>query len=521
MNALIVMDAGTTGVKANLIERSGRILGSHQASYSSTTKGNTVEQQPEDWWRAAIECLRAITAELGQVTLDGIALSGQMQNLILGSKGEVIAPAILYSDTRAQSEAEIISQQIGEVTLQSATGNLQDASSLLAKLLWLKKHRSRQYTESDILMIGAHDFLAWKLCGVHLADYTTAATTGLLDLHANAWALDILTALNLRTDFLPTLAPSGTLAGHLHHAAAAATGLPSGLPIYHGSGDAATATVGAGAGEPGHFYAYLGSSGWLAATRHGEPVDPGSGIFNLRHPDTKRLILIGPMLTAAGNFGWLNATFGELEAIVSWSSTSDSYAALERSAAEAKPGSGGVLYLPHLAGERAPFRDPHARGVFFGLSTTTTRADIYRAVLEGVTLSMRAIRETMLTSELETISVLNLVGGGARSALWAQIFADVFDCQVNVLAGPSDAGTRGAAIITGKALGWHDSYIPPGDFFPLQSSFTPQPSSLEVYNQSFEVFRQIYPALKPVFAAHAANSRGQVNVRSLSSLEEG
>jgi xylulokinase len=505
MNALIAMDAGTTGIKATLIERSGRILVSHMVSYSTTTKGNTVEQQPEDWWQAAKECLSAIADQLDQITLDGIALSGQMQNLILISKGHVIAPAILYSDTRAQEEAKIINQQIGELTLQSATGNLQDASSLLAKLLWLKKHRSSKYAQTDVVLIGTHDFLAWKLCGAHLADYTTAATTGLLDLNANAWALDILHALNLRDDFLPSLAPSGILAGQLDHTAAVATGLPTGLPIYHGSGDAATATVGAGAGEPGRFYAYLGSSGWLAATRNGAPMDPGSGIFNLRHPDANRLILIGPMLTAAGNFGWLNAAFGELEAVVAGSSTSDSYAALERTAAEAKPGSRGVLYLPHLAGERAPFRDPHARGVFFGLSTTTTRADLYRAVLEGVALSMRAIRDTMLTSEHETISGLNLVGGGVRSALWAQIFADVFGCQVNVLAGPSDAGTRGAAIITGKALGWYDSYTPPGDFFPLQSSFTPQPSSLEVYNRSFEVFRQLYPALQPVFAAHAAN----------------
>jgi xylulokinase len=505
MNAIIAIDAGTTGIKTTLIDRSGRILGSHQVGYPTHTRGNRVEQQPEDWWQAAAASLREIAAEFGQIKLDGIALSGQMQDLILISKGQVTAPAILYSDTRAQQEAQLVMNEIGESDLQSVTGNLQDASSLLAKLLWLKQHRYDLYHQADTLLIGAHDFLAFRLCGARLADYTTAATTGLLNLHANTWCLDLLRTLDLRSDFLPTLAPSGILAGRLSAAAAAVTGLPVGLPIYHGAGDAAAATVGAGAGEPDRFYAYLGTSNWLAATRTGAPVDPQSGIFNLRHPDSANLILIGPMLTAAGNFGWLNTAFGGLEAAASGNVQADTYAALNQAASQAQPGSGGVLYLPHLAGERAPFRDPHARGVFFGISVTTGRCDLYRAVLEGVALSMRAIRQTMLTGAEETISELNLVGGGARSPLWAQIFADVFNCQVNVLSNPSDAGARGAAIITGKALGWYNSYTPQGDFFPLQASFTPQPSVVEVYDRSFEVFLQIYPALKPVFAAHAAH----------------
>lgn len=504
MDAIIAVDAGTTGIKAALIDRNGRILFSHQAGYATQAHGNRIEQQPEDWWQAVIECLKAVVAANISSNLEGIAFSGQMQDLILIAKGKVIAPAILYSDTRAQAEADEVRQKISDITLETATGNLQDASSLLAKLLWLKKHRPDLYTQADKIFIGAHDFLTYKLCGSHLADFTTAATTGLMNLEENAWALDILHALDLRTDFLPALATSGTLAGHLSSDAAAAAGLPTGLPIYHGSGDAAAATVGAGAGEPGHFYAYLGTSGWLATARTGKPVDPNSGIFNLRHPDAVRLILIGPMLTAAGNFGWLHSAFGELEAAQSTDSHIDAFTSLNLAAAGAEPGSAGVMYLPHLAGERSPFRDPNARGVFFGINPNTSRAHLYRAVLEGVALSMRAIRQAMQTGEDSPITDLNLVGGGARSALWAQIFADVFNCQVNVLADPSDAGARGAAIITGRALGWYDSYTPPGDFFPLQTALAPQPQSVGVYDRTFEVFQQLYPALKPVFAAHAA-----------------
>jgi xylulokinase len=504
MNAIIAVDAGTTGIKAALIDRNGRILFSHQAGYATAAQGNRIEQRPDDWWQAAQECLKAVKAANISIKLDGLTSSGQMQDLILIAKGEVIAPAILYSDTRAQAEADEVRQKISEMTLQTVTGNLQDASSLLAKLLWVKKHCPDIYAKADTILIGAHDFLTYKLCGARLADYTTAATTGLMELKKNAWAFDVMQALDLRTDFLPALTASGTLAGQLNSDVAAVTGLPTGLPIYHGAGDAAAATVGAGAGEPGHFYAYLGTSGWLATARTGKPVDPTSGIFNLRHPDAHHLILIGPMLTAAGNFGWLHSVFGELEAAQSKYSSIDAFAALNLAAAEAEPGSSGVLYLPHIAGERSPFRDPNARGVFFGINPNTTRSNLYRAVLEGVAFSMRTIRLAMRTGEEDPIAELNLVGGGARSALWAQIFADVFNCQVNVLANPSDAGARGAAIITGKVLGWFNSYTPQGDFFPLQATFSPQPSAVEVYDRSFEVFQQLYPALKPVFAAHAA-----------------
>ncbi|MEN4098812.1 MAG: FGGY family carbohydrate kinase, partial [Anaerolineaceae bacterium] len=450
MEAIVVLDIGTTGTKAALINRSGKILAGEYAGYDLYAQGREVEQDPADWWQATQSSLRALVKVVPpEARLAAIILSGQMQDVILVGPEDALAPAILYSDARAQEEAAAILVKLGEEKIISTTGNLQDATSLLTKLLWLKRKRPELYEAACKLMIGAHDYVTWKLCGAHMADYTTASTTGLLDLHNNCWAEHLLKALDLRRDWLPELVLSGVQAGCVDTAAAAATGLPEGLPVFHGPGDAATTTLGAGAGEPGRDYVYLGTSGWLAATTNGPPVDPRTGIFNLCHPNPTQLILIGPMITAAGNFEWLRRQFGDLET----ARPEDAYTRLNELAAQSPAGSNGLLYLPYLSGERAPFRDADARGVFFGLSITSTRQDMYRAVLEGVALSMRMIGDVMFPQG--KTAELSLVGGGVRSLLWPQIFANVFRCRVLVLADPGDVGVRGALLAVGKALGWY------------------------------------------------------------------
>lgn len=508
MEIVVAVDIGTTGAKAALIDRQGKVLARAATGYGLNSQEYRVEQSPDDWWRAACASLQQLWPQQPQAVPAGIVLSGQMQDVILVDAEKSLAPAILYSDTRARPEAQQVLAQVGEEALQKITGNLQDATGLLAKLLWLKKHRFDLYSAARSLFMGAHDYIAWKLCGACATDYTTAATTGLLDLEKNQWATALLGTLGLRQDWLPQLVTAEAQVGQITATAAAQTGLPAGIPVFHGAGDAATTTLGAGAGEPGQYYAYLGTSGWLAATQTGQPVDPRTGIFNLRHPQPAQLIMIGPMLTAAGNFEWLRKQFGDLEASARAGSGADPYDILNEQAGQAPVGCNGVIYLPYLAGERAPFRDANARGVFFGLSVNTSRPDLYRAVLEGVAFSMRAIRQTMGLTAQVSPSELNLVGGGAKSHLWAQIFAGVFNCRVKVLAGPGDVGARGAALIAGKALGWYDSFMPGSAYFPAQSIFEPTPHAVQRYDRLFEIFNQLYPALQTSFAtlAHTLES---------------
>ena len=305
MQQIIAIDIGTTGAKTALITRSGEILARHYGMYETMSHQSLVEQDPENWWEAVKQGILSINSQVDKENFCGIVLGGQMQDCILLNETSLLAPAILYSDTRAQTEIREIQQIIGEDRLTRITGNIQDASSLLAKLLWLKKHKPDTYTRLKTSLFGAHDYIAWKLVGSTNTDFTTATTTGLLDIRQNRWALDIMHELGLRTDILPQLVPGETIDGYLSENMAVSLGLPANCPVFHGSGDVGTTTLGSNAGEPGTTSCYLGTSGWIAATTEDVLANPDSGIFNLRHPDPGRIIQVGPMLFAGGNIQWI------------------------------------------------------------------------------------------------------------------------------------------------------------------------------------------------------------------------
>src|SRR5690606_3087142 len=256
-------------------------------------------------------------------------------------------------------------------------------------------------------------------------------------------------------------------------------GLAPGTPVVQGAGDAATATLGAGAGEPGRTYLYLGTSGWLAASLDGQAADPSPSVLSLLHPDPRRQLLIGPMMTAAGNLEWVRRQLGN-----------PSYDRLSAMAAGAPAGSGGVRYYPYLAGERSPFQNPHARAAFTGLSTATEPEHLVRAVMEGVAFALRTIAEAMPAGER-----LYAAGGGARSDVWCRIIAAVLQRPVYRLAQAEDVGVRGAAIVAGRALGWYDRWFPGDGFFPVEAVFEPDRQEISIYNEEYCVFLEGHPYL--------------------------
>lgn len=497
MNTLLALDIGTGGTKATLVTRSGQLIGAGYAEHETNTRaGNRIEQTPADWWRAtgaAIAQLRQDEVlEKGQ--LCGITLSGQMQDLILlGDTSPhdhgAIGPAILYSDTRAQAEAQAISAQIGSDDLLRITGNTQDASSLLAKWRWLANHEPDRLAASHTLLLGAHSYVGWRMCGTASCDYTTAATTGLLDLHTNGWATELLERLGLNATMLPPLCPASQRIGSLTEEAAQQLQLPAALPVFAGAGDLAATTVGVGAGEPDRAYCYLGTSGWIATTLTQATPSTDGGIFTLRHPDPQRFIQVAPMLTAGGNLAWARSQ------VAAPCRGDDDYETINRMVAAAPTGSHGVLYLPHLAGERSPFRDPDARACYIGISHRTTRADLLRAVMEGVAYAYRSLLEALTTPPGDLV----VAGGGAQSAVWMQILADVVGRTVHVVADPEQATARGAAIIAGRTLGWYDSYAP-ADLFPLAATYAPVTTSHQRYEPLYAAYQQLYPQLRGVFA---------------------
>jgi xylulokinase len=482
-NTWLAFDIGTTGTKAALIGPDGRTLRSaYRSHHTLSAEGGVVEQLAEHWWEAVIEAAQ----ELNATEAEAIALTGQMQDLILvNAQGEPTHPVILYSDTRARDEASEINSRIGTERLRQLTGNEQGASSLLAKLLWLSHHEPETLAHSAHLLVGAADFVALKLTGTPVVDTTTASTTGLLDINTRTWlGHDLLSTLGLERIYpqLPPVRPGGSLVGTLRPDRAAQLGLREGIPVYHGPGDAGATTLGVGSGEPGNVYAYLGTSGWVAFTST-RRADPETGVFTLAHPHPARYITVAPLLTAGGNLDWVRDLFGV-----------DDLASLIDEALSREPTS--LIYLPYLNGERSPFSDPLARAALIGLNARHTRADLCRAVLEGVVYAYRHALEALVE---EPVAHLTLTGGGTRSRGWCQLFADITRIPVAIAEDAEHVGARGAVLAAQVASTHYADYAPPG-FFPVATSLQPGETQRAHYERQYGLFRAAYPALKPVFA---------------------
>jgi len=453
---------GTTGAKVALVDENG--FEAHEkcsvyARYSSGTIvcDGKVEQVPEDWYDAVAAACRDIMSR-STVIPSAIVLSGQMQNTILLSNKECssLGNAILYSDARASKEANFIEEFFGgRDELQELTGLYTGASSVLAKLLWLKQHKKHLLNKCDKIVVGAHSYICWKMCGKTVCDFTTASTTSLLNMKhwPPIWLKDEIEQLGIDSTKLPDLQSALSVTGYLTEMCAKDLQLPKGLPVIHGSGDMGSTSVGAGAGIVGGTYAYIGTSGWVATARSGYVKAPQGG-FTMLHPDPTLSFNVASMMTAGGNLEWLRQVTQEanfpaekgLEQISELASTSPA-------------GSKGVYYLPYLAGERSPFEDPDIRGAFIGLGLETTQCDMYRAVMEGVACAYRSLLTIVLGEEYPAfLSSLWLVGGGAKSKIWPQIMADVLKIPVRTESLDNsrvvDVATKGAAMIASVAMGW-------------------------------------------------------------------
>ena len=477
----LVFDIGSSGAKAAIIA-DGEILRSASAEYATRYgAAGSVEQDAGDWWDAVVRACRDLQAP---ADLSGIVLTGQMQDLILLDKdGAPVRPVMLYSDTRAVAQIERIHELVNPADLVAFTGNVQSAGSLLAKLRWLREHEAGSLASAARLVFGAADYIGACMTGNVATDATTASTTGLWNLADRALLSDELLErleLDWLRPMLPNVVPGGARIGELSERAAAALQLPAATPVFLGPGDAGAATIGAGCGEPGRAYAYVGTSGWVgfSALEIGEAA---AGVLTLAHPKPGHYIQVVPMMTSAGNLDWLQSIFSER-----------SHQQIIQEALERQPGN--LLFLPYLHGERAPFDDPFARGAYIGIAASTTKADLWRALLEGLVF---AYRHTLSALSPQPPEKLALIGGGARDTALNQLFADIIGLPVHLPPNAENAGLHGALRATDVAVGFSDDYaIDPA---PQTQILRPDRRHHELYQRKYRHFLAAYQALKPLF----------------------
>lgn len=427
-SAVLGLDVGTTSVKAALV-LDGRAAHPAEVPLGLVTpRPGWAEQHPDDWWaavRAAVGSVRAASAADFE-RIGAIAVTGQMQDLVaLDASGVPVRPAILYSDVRAAGEHDELRGRLGSAW-SSAIGAEPDATNVAAKWTWLARHEPDAAARAAVVLFGAHSFVVHRLTGgVAACDPTTAATTGFYDLAAGAWWGPIAAATGCP---LPALARVTDPAGPLTADVADEFGLPAGIPVVHGPGDAMATTVGLIGADCDRPYAYLGTSGWVAV---GTPRPrPAPGVVVLPGIDPSHWVSALPMPTAGAALDWARdallggVTPSELDALAT-----DACAATE-----------GVMFLPHLDGARLPRPAPAATGVLVGMRRSTTREVIAAAVIEGLAHAVRQLVELAAPDA----PALAVCGGVARSAVVRQVLADVTGREVQLLA-DEHAALLGAA----------------------------------------------------------------------------
>jgi len=496
---ILAHDLGTTGNKATLFDEAGTAVAAAFEAYDTAyPQPNWAEQDSADWWRAVRDSTCRLLAASGVAPgeIAAVSFSGMMNGaLVVDAAGAPLRPAIIWADQRATAEAEFLARCCGMESVYRRTGHRPGASYTAAKVLWLQRHQPEVYART-YQVLQAKDYAAFKLTGVFATDYSDASSTNLFDLERRAWASDLIEAVGLDPAKLPPVYPSTTVIGKVTAEAAAQTGLLAGTPVVIGGGDGACATVGAGSVRPGDAYNYIGSSSWIAVTAAQPLYDPQMRTFTFAHLDPTLYFPTGTMQCAGGAFDWLERLLrGEGEGRL------DAHRdELTAGAAGVEPGAKGLLFLPYLLGERSPHWNPQARGVFAGLTMSHGRAEMTRAVLEGVALNLKMILDAFLEQGAATRSeAMRLIGGGARSPVWRQILADVYGLPILLPALLAEATSLGAAIAGGVGVGLFPDFGVAHQFVRVEEAERPDPARRQRYAVLYDIFRQAYTALEPIF----------------------
>jgi len=489
------LDVGTSGLKAVLLDATGATIDEATADYPlHTPRPGWTEQDADDWWAAAQRVLHDLWARGHRPSdLEGIGLSGQMHSLVLVDQtGQVCAPAILWSDQRTAAECEQIARRIGTAALLAQTGNLALPGFTAPKLLWVARHWPDAYRRAATLLL-PKDFLRYRLTGALATDVSDASGTLLFDVRQRRWSEDVVDALGIARGLLPPAYEGTAQTGSVSRPAAAATGLLAGTPVVAGAGDNAAAAVGVSAIDPGVLMLSIGTSGVLFAPLRDYPSHVDGRVHVFCHALPGRWHLMAVTLSAGGSLRWLRDVVAPPLPVAG----EEAYAWLMQRAATAPPGAAGLVFLPYLSGERSPYVDPLARGVFFGLHLGHRLEHLTRSVLEGVAFSQRQGLALMRASGASA-EVVRGAGGGLQSAVWRQILADVLGIGVQTTTAPTGAA-RGAAVLAGLGIGL---YAGPdvGIAWAEQRLEAPRPPAAELEG-AWHVYERLYGALAPIFAA--------------------
>jgi xylulokinase len=494
MDYVLGIDVGTGGTRAVLVDRNGAIASSATCEHVPFASPQTgwAEQGPHDWWKAAGSAIKQVLASAGNPNIVCVGLAGQMHGaVLLDENDQVLRPALIWCDQRTQVQCDWLNSKVGAQRIIELTCNPALTNFTLTKLLWVRDNEPEIWKRFRRVLL-PKDYVRFRLTGEHAMDVAEASGTLMLDVANRRWSQEMMSAAGLPMSCLPKLFESPEVCARISEAGAAHSGLKPGTPVVAGAGDQAGGAVGMGIVRAGAVSATIGTSGVVFAATDTPAMDAKGRVHTFCHAVPGRWHVMGVTQAAGLSFSWLRDLLRN-------DSTELSYDELTREAAAVPAGSDGVLWAPYLMGERTPHLDPNARATLTGLTANHTRGHVVRAVLEGVAFSLKDTFS--LFAEMQVpVSKVRLGGGGARSDLWRQIQADVYEHEVEVLTAEEGAA-YGAALLAGVGAKFWGSVEEACDaVVSVQTRVSPDSRSAQAIRKQYENYRQLYPALKSIFA---------------------
>lgn len=489
---VIGCDIGTSGTKAVLADAGGNIVAKAYRPHGIITlHSGWAEQNPDVWLEAALETISEAAAAADENEIACICISALYggTGALCGENMEIVRPAIIWMDRRAEEESAFISDTIGEKAIYEETGNGIDSYFGYTKLLWVKNNEPDNWKKIRMIL-PVHSYIVYRLTGKITADFCSAGNVGgIYDYNNHRWSEAMTERLGISLELLPqTLQRPDEIAGSLNGEYAEKTGLPAGVPICVGTVDCVSAMLSAAIIRNGDNAAVLGTSLNWGFIHQKKPENPKLISMPYCTSPSDTSYTYGGASTAGALPRWFMTNFTEGESAERYREIED-----EILRSEMKPGADGLVILPYFMGERTPVWDENASGLILGLSLAHTKHHVFRAILESTAYALRHIMESMLSEQKPNRIIL--VGGGSRSKIWQHIFADVTGIPVCTTAKEVEA-PLGDAFIAAKAAGMVKAYSQIEEWVVFNEPVMPNEENHRLYNGYFEIYRELYPILK-------------------------
>lgn len=484
MEYVIGLDLGTGTIKGIAVDHNGEILSKHSEGYKVYTEGNGYsEQNPEDWYEASLKVLKKIVVDLSGHNLKAISISGQMHSLVLLDKEcNVIRRSILWNDTRNTKQCNYVMDEIGE-KIVDITGNKCLEGFTLPKILWVKENEPDNW-EKTFKFCMPKDYLVFKYTGNICTDVSDAAATLIFDIDKKVWSDEILDFLHLEKEKCPKVYNSTECVGELNEEIKRELNIQGDVKILPAGADNSCSALGSGIINDNRSLLSIGTSGvYLRYENNYKNYNGKLHMFNNVIPNS--YYSMGVTLSAGDSLSWFRNTFAQEK----------SFDELLDGIEEVNSGSNGLLFAPYIVGERTPYTDSKVRGTFIGIDKRHDFKVFARAVIEGITFSLKDCFNIYDNcDEKDIISV----GGGAKSKEWLQIQADVFNKRIISLKN-EEGPSLGAAIIAAVSLKWFNSFEDAINIIVKEKeSFYPNKQSVEIYKEVYKRYRKIYEGIKSI-----------------------